>query len=149
MTQAIELTNGCSFAESIRIFNSELIPMLVGKKVVTAKPSDKLPYKKKDGTLVPKAGLLVELEGETTPICLFRWDLLPQHIEYVDGKPKSVVLTDTLHTTAREQLKPTISELDWLKAIATAIAGKVCGDRTYFGKRSSGGDYDGHILTIG
>lgn len=149
MTQAVELTNGCSFADSIRIFNSELIPMLAGKKVVSAKPSNKLPYRKKDGQEVPKTGLLVELEGEATPIGLFRWDLIPQHIEYVDDKPKSLTLTDTLHKTAREQLKPNISEEQWLQAIADEIKDKVCGDKTFLGKKSSGGYYEGHILTIG
>ena len=148
MTQATATTATTTFAEAMRLFNSELIPLLVGKKVLSATAGNNLPYTDKAKKTTPKTGIWVSLEGETQPIGLFRWDLMVRAIEVVDGKNQAVVLEDTLHKTARETLKPNISEKAWFDAIANAIVGKTVGSRRYFGKSANGSTYEGVILTI-
>lgn len=148
MTQNVNATTTATFADSIRIYNSELIPMLVGLTVKSASSCNSLEYKKADGTIVPKCGLLIEF-SDNTRIGLFRWDIMPSLVEYPEGKPKALVLTDTLHKTAKDALRTATDEKSWLDGIGSAIVGKTANSREYVGKRQSGGDFIGVVLTIG
>lgn len=147
MTQNISTTATTTFGESIRIYNSELIPMLVGQTVKTASAANNLVYTNKEKKEVIKCGLLIEF-SDGTKLGLFRWDLLPAHIEFVDDKPQPLVLTDALHKAAKDNLRTATGEEAWLKSIAAAIVGKTAGVRNYIGKRSSGSIFNGVVLTI-
>ena len=148
MTQNFSATSTASFSETIRIYNSELIPMLVGLTVKSASAANNLDYKKADGTITQKCGLLVEF-SDGTKVGLFRWDLLPSIVEYVDDKPRALVLNDALHKTAKDSLRTAQGEKAWLEAIAAAINGKTAAAREYFYKLSNGAVKNGVILTIG
>jgi len=147
MTQNVTASTTATFSDSIRIFNSELIPMLSGLTVKSASASNSLEYKKKDGTTVPKCGLLIEF-SDNTKVGLFRWDLLPSGVEYVDGKPRALVLTDTLHKVAKDNLRTATDEKSWFDGIATAIVGKTASAHEYVGKRANGGEFIGVVLAI-
>lgn len=148
MTQNFNTSATASFSDSIRIYNSELIPMLTGLTVKEAYPANNLDYKKADGTIVPKCGLLIEFINGTK-VGLFRWDLLPALVEFVDDKPKALVLNDTLHKVAKDTLRTATDEKSWLDAIASAIKGKTASAHNYIGKRANGGVFSGVVLTIG
>lgn len=147
MTQNFSQSATATFADSIRIYNSELIPMLTGLTVKSATAVNNLAYRNKDKQEVAKCGLLIEF-SDGTKVGLFRWDLLPALVEFEDDKPKALVLTDKLHTTAKDTLRTAQDEKSWLDGIGTAIVGKTAGIRTYIGKRSNGGVFSGVVLTI-
>lgn len=147
MTQNVNAQTTATFSDSIRIYNSELIPMLTGLTVKSATSCNSLEYKKKDDTIVPKCGLLIEF-SDGTKVGLFRWDLLPAVVEFEDDKPKALVLTDKLHATAKDTLRTAQNEKSWLDGIGSAIVGKTAGIRNYIGKRSNGGVFSGVVLTI-
>lgn len=146
MTQN-QTTTTATFADSIRIYNSELIPMLTGLTVKSATAVNNLAYINKDKQEVAKCGLLIEF-SDGTKVGLFRWDLLPAIVEFEDDKPKALVLTDKLHATAKDTLRTAQNEESWLNGIGSAIVGKTAGIRNYIGKRSNGGVFSGVVLTI-
>lgn len=147
MTQNQTITSTATFSDSIRIYNSELIPMLAGLTVKSATAVNNLAYINKDKQEVAKCGLLIEF-SDGTKVGLFRWDLLPALVEFEDDKPKALVLTDKLHTTAKDTLRTAQNEESWLNGIGSAIVGKTAGIRNYIGKRSNGGVFSGVVLTI-
>ena len=147
MTQNQTTTSTATFSDSIRIYNSELIPMLAGLTVKSATAVNNLAYINKDKQEVAKCGLLIEF-SDGTKVGLFRWDLLPALVEFEDDKPKALVLTDKLHTTAKDTLRTAQNEESWLNGIGSAIVGKIAGIRNYIGKRSNGGVFSGVVLTI-
>lgn len=147
MTQNQTTTSTATFSNSIRIYNSELIPMLAGLTVKSATAVNNLAYINKDKQEVAKCGLLIEF-SDGTKVGLFRWDLLPALVEFEDDKPKALVLTDKLHTTAKDTLRTAQNEESWLNGIGSAIVGKTAGIRNYIGKRSNGGVFSGVVLTI-
>lgn len=147
MTQNQTTTTTATFADSIRIYNSELIPMLAGLTVKSATAVNNLAYINKDKQEVAKCGLLIEF-SDGTKVGLFRWDLLPALVEFEDDKPKALVLTDKLHATAKDTLRTAQNEKSWLDGIGSAIVGKTAGIRNYIGKRSNGGVFSGVVLTI-
>ena len=146
MTQN-QTTTTATFADSIRIYNSELIPMLAELTVKSATAVNNLAYRNKDKQEVAKCGLLIEF-SDGTKVGLFRWDLLPALVEFEDDKPKALVLTDKLHATAKDTLRTAQDEKSWLDGIGSAIVGKTAGIRNYIGKRSNGGVFSGVVLTI-
>jgi hypothetical protein len=148
MTQNFNASATATFSDSIRIYNSELIPMLAGLTVKDASAANNLDYKKADGTIVPKCGLLIEF-SDGTKVGLFRWDLLPALVEFIDDKPKALVLNDALHKAAKDNLRTATDEKSWLEAIAAAIKGKTAAAHNYIGKRANGGVFSGVVLTIG
>ncbi len=147
MTQSQTTTTTATFADSIRIYNSELIPMLVGLTVKSATAVNNLAYRNKDKQEIAKCGLLIEF-SDGTKVGLFRWDLLPALVEFEDDKPKALVLTDKLHATAKDTLRTAQNEKSWLDGIGSAIVGKTAGIRNYIGKRANGGVFSGVVLTI-
>jgi hypothetical protein len=147
MTQSQTTTTTATFSNSIHIYNSELIPMLVGLTVKSATAVNNLAYINKDKQEVAKCGLLIEF-SDGTKVGLFRWDLLPALVEFEKDAPKALVLTDTLHTTAKDTLRTAQNEQSWLDGIGSAIVGKTAGIRNYIGKRSNGGVFSGVVLTI-
>jgi hypothetical protein len=92
--------------------------------------------------------LLIEF-SDGTKVGLFRWDLLPALVEFVDDKPKALVLNDALHKAAKDNLRTATDEKSWLEAIAAAIKGKTAAAYNYIGKRANGGVFSGVVLTIG
>lgn len=147
MTQSQTTTTTATFSDSIRIYNSELIPMLVGLTVKSATAVNNLAYRNKDKQEVAKCGLLIEF-SDGTKVGLFRWDLLPALVEFEDDKPKALVLTDKLHATAKDTLRTAKDEKSWLDGIGSAIVGKTAQIRHYIGKRSNGSVFSGVVLTI-
>lgn len=140
-------SDAASFSEQIRLFNSELIPTLVGKKITDAEAVNNLAYTNKAKEVSPKCGLLLTLEGGEK-IGLFRWDLVVSAVEYIDDKPQPLRLDDVLHKAARANLKPGIGEKEWLEAIAIAVKDKTISSRQYLGKNSKGAPYFGVVLTV-
>lgn len=131
-----------TFSEQIRLFNSEVIPTLVGQTVTAAEPADNLDYK---GS--PKCGLKITLSGGGV-FGLFRWDLVPSKLELVDDKLKLMSFMDALHKAAKDNLRPGVGEKQWLEAIASAVKGKTVGMRQYIGRNSKGSPYPDVVLTI-
>lgn len=148
MTQTFSTSATATFADSIRIANSELIALATGATVTSAEAVNNLEYRKKDGTSSVKCGLKVTLSNGVT-FGLFRWDLLPSVVELTeDGKFRKLELTDTLHKSAIDAMKTATGEQAWLTAIAAAILNKTCGSKDFLFRTSAGVTKNGIILTI-
>lgn len=145
MTQTTT-TETTAFSETMRMFNNELLALIKGEKIKTAKAVNNLEYRSKSGSQA-KCGLLLTTQSDKQ-VGLFRWDLIPSRLELVDNQLHSVVLNDILHTEAREALKSASGEEEFLTKIANKIVGKTIGSYEFIARRSNGAPYADAILIV-
>jgi hypothetical protein len=145
MTQTTT-TETATFSETMRMFNSELLALIKGEKIKTAKAVNNLEYRSKSGSQ-PRCGLLLITQSDKQ-VGLFRWDLLPSKLELVNDQLRSVQLNDLLHTEAREALKSASGEEEFLSLIANKIVGKTINSYEFVTRRSNGAPYADAILIV-
>lgn len=118
--------NSNTFKNDLRLYTSEILSLIAGKKIVSATPHANL--KAKNGKEYP--GLIIEVEGIAFKIGFLSWDVRNFSIRHFTKKDVSVSvkMDDILHTEAFKALANCGgSEEKFYKDICNAIIGKFNG----------------------
>lgn len=126
MTTDFGTNNSSNFKSDLRLYSSEILALMAGKKIVSATPHSNL--KAKNGKEYP--GIVVEVEGIGFKVGFPSWDIRNFTIRHFTKKDVSVSvkLDDVLHTAAFKALVSCGgSEEKFYKDTCTAIVGKISG----------------------
>lgn len=118
--------NSNAFKNDLRLYSSEILALMAGKKIVSAVPHANL--KAKNGKEYP--GIVVDVEGLNFKVGFPSWDIRNFTIRHFTKKDVSVSvkLDDVLHTEAFKALVGCGgNEEKFLKDTCSAIIGKICG----------------------
>jgi hypothetical protein len=126
MTTDFGVNDSNNFKNDLRLYTSEILALMAGKKIVSAVPHSNL--KAKNGKEYP--GIVVDVEGLNFKVGFPSWDIRNFTIRHFTKKDVSVSvkMEDVLHTEAFKALVGCGgNEEKFLKDTCSAIIGKICG----------------------